>query len=112
MADRFTSALSSPEMTVVYAIIPLCTVQPFLYLRFTVHSSRFTENPKRKEVKSGKGFHAKGIRRVPFQLGEWFDRFDRLTALRSSKGRLTTPRKIEGPNLGGVRCCNGHGRVE
>ncbi len=99
MADRFTSALSPPEMTVDYATIPLCTVQPFLCLRFTVDSSRFTENPKRKEVKSGKGIHAKGIRRVPFQLGEWFD-------------RLTTPRKIEGPNWGGVRCCNGHGRVE
>ena len=31
---------------------------------FSVYGSRFTENPKRKEVKSGKGFHAKGIRRA------------------------------------------------
>ncbi len=28
--------------------------------------------------------------------GSRFDRFDRLTALRPSKGRLTAPRKIEG----------------
>jgi len=28
--------------------------------------------------------------------GSRFDRFDSLTALRSSKGRLTAPRKIEG----------------
>ncbi len=52
MADRFTGALPPPEMTVHYATIPLCSVQPFLCLRFTVHSrqftvhgSQFTENP-------------------------------------------------------------------
>jgi hypothetical protein len=31
----------------------------------------------------------------------WFDRFDKLTALRPSKGGLTTPRKIEGRRIEG-----------
>jgi hypothetical protein len=47
MVDRFTGALPPPEVTVDYAIIPLCTVQPFLCSRFTVHGSPFTENPKK-----------------------------------------------------------------
>ncbi len=72
MDDRFTSALSSPEMTVVYAIIPLCTVQPFLYLRFT-------ENPKRQEVKSGGGNCCEGNSTCRFQprggSGSWGQHF-------------------------------------
>ncbi len=53
---------------------------------------------------------------VPFQLGEWFDRASTVRLRRAQSSRsaepLTTPRKIEGPNLCGVRCCNGRERVE
>ncbi len=55
--------------------------------------------------------HQRGML-VPFQRDKWFDRFDRLTALRSSKGRLTTPRKIEGPNLSSLPCWKGRDRVQ
>ncbi len=41
----------------------------------------------------------KGGRLVPFQLDKWFD-------------RLTTPRKIEGPNLSSLPCCKGRERVQ
>ncbi len=34
----------------------------------------------------------------PLEAGtKWFDRFDRLTALRPSKGKLTILSKVEGP---------------
>ena len=36
---------------------------------------------------------------VPFQLDKWFD-------------RLTTPRKIEGPNVSSLPCCKGRDRVQ
>jgi hypothetical protein len=36
---------------------------------------------------------------APFQLNKWFD-------------RLTTPRRIDGPNVSSLSCCNGRDRVE
>jgi len=45
---------------------------------------------------------------VPFQLDKWFDRASTV----SSAEPLTTPRKIEGPNLSSLPCCKGRDRVQ
>ncbi len=45
---------------------------------------------------------------VPFPLDKWFDRASTV----SSAEPLTTPRKIEGPNLNGLPCCKGREQVQ